>query len=194
MDTQEAIYRAITGGKGSGSAPPATSVPEMISNIMRAADDSPSRAARIAGIPDRTWRYLRGGRQPSAANLDRLRSAQRAIRVSERRQRWLRTRPGPHVVIAATVRISSDIRNRKMYISGWPRIPNAPDEDQVAGIMARTFDKWLTGNDQATEQTFMRPVNAGVSHEVELLRVFGIRLFKKRSEALRYISQPMDEE
>jgi hypothetical protein len=161
----------------------------MVAAILKSTGGHIGSAAALTGVPARTWRYLRAGRNPSPANLARLRAVQRAIRVPPGRQAWLRTTgpKGPHIVVNVTWRISQDIRDRKVLISGWPRIPHAPLEDQVDGIMGRTLDPWLAGDDDTAEHVFMRPINAGIGMEVDWLDVKEIRLFRKRSDALRYL-------
>lgn len=195
MNTDEAIYRAMTGGKGSGSA---ATVAQQVGIVMKAVGGSPKAGAQLTGIPERTWRYLRSGqRQPSSANRSKLESAVRHLRVSATRQKFLRRRGphGPKVVVSAEVQISSDVRDRKLYISRWPRVPNRPDIDQVDGITGRMLDAWLRADDYAAQAALIRPISAGVGGQgVTLNRVFAIRVFKTDSEARRYSSIAISKE
>jgi hypothetical protein len=191
QQTARAIYRAMAHPHGGPEHEP-TTVAGMVDAITKAAGGSSPRAAAMAGIAPRTWRYIKSGaRQPSAANLARLRDTQRSVRVSETRKKFLHGDPGPRVVISARVTISNDTRNRKLHISGWPRASSTDPQDQHDGMMGRILDHWLKGDDAAAVAALKAPIEAGIGHSVTLDRVFAIRTFRTDSDAASYAQVPV---
>lgn len=187
MRPETAIGQALTDGQDVTG-----SVGDQVAILMAAADGSPGRAAKLAGIPERTWRYVRSGtRQPSAQTRQRMSAAVRQLQVPPERRAWLRRKGhhGPQVVISGEIVVSEDSRVRSIYLSGWPPLPDRPAADQVDGVMGRVLDAWLTGDDAAAVAALVQPIEAGVGDQgVRLRRLSEIKLFTKASHAHRYVA------
>lgn len=187
MTPEAAIANALTGGQDT-----AGSVGDQVATLMAAAGGSPGRAAALAGIPGRTWRYIRSGtRQPSAATRQKLTAAVRQLQVPPDRRAWLRRKGhhGPQVVISGEIVVSNDSRTRSIFLTGWPRLPDRPAADQVDGVMGRVLDAWLTGDDTAALAALVRPIEAGVGDQgVTLRQLSHIKLFTKASHAHRAVA------
>lgn len=154
---RDELYRALTGGRSPRTE--GLSVAAMVGEVERFAG-SGRAAARLAGVPESTWRGLRAGRvaSPKEPTVNALRRAQRRVRLS--RGREARIRNGAPFGVRGTVVVSSDVRpERPLVISGWKAW-----DAMAAGSM---LDKWLQGDDAGAEQV----IRDAIAQEVPGMRV-----------------------
>lgn len=153
MRTELALYRRFTaalpgGALSSGRMPggEAVTIPAVVRELERV-HGSPSAAARAAGVPRSTWGHIKRGRRPSAANLGRLRDAQRAWRM--RHAAVFRTAPG--IVLHARVDISSDHRTRPLQVGRWT---DGFARRRFDAVQPAMVDAWLAGDDARAARLF----------------------------------------
>lgn len=178
MNLDDALYRAIT-SRGRKLDSELTDVRSTLAEI-EAAYGGPGKAAGALGIPGRTWRRWKAGN--NAPTPDRARVLQRAlrrIRLTRTREKFLRG--NPHIAVRAVVQVSSDIRERRLLISGWPDRPGKPP---ITGMMNDVLDAWLDGRDITAADAFTAPIEGGVDGDLIIHDVHQLRFFSKRSDAL----------
>lgn len=179
MDVTAALYKAIFKKALSTEG---GSLTRIMDEIQRSAGGSPGRAAKLAGVPPRTWRAWRGGRRPRPERIDALRAVQRRLRLPAGREQWLRGTPA--VAVWAEVQISDDIRERVLRISTWPDDSLTQETLRFGGIVGRVLDRFLAGDDDAVEDTFLAPIRHHLGQQgVSLNHVYEIKLYQRESEA-----------
>lgn len=183
MNLADELYRSITSHHRRIDTE-ATSLASMLSELTAHYGTGP-KAARALGIPGRTWRrWAHGDNRPKHDRWVLLKLAQRRIRLSATRERFLRGTP--NIVVWAGVRVSEDERDRKLLVSGWPDSdPNYP----ITGMMGPVLDAWLKGHDNAASAAFLAPINGGVDGEVTFTDVYEIKFYKSRGDALRFVAR-----
>lgn len=175
MDLQDALYRAITGGRSPRTG---GSVPSMVKEVSGRFGTKPP-----PGISDRTWRRLRAdpGHGFAKATLDALRAAQRVARVSPARARLLRG--SPIIGVAAVVRVSSDERDRRILLSAWLNPGASVRAGDQTGLMSDMLDSFLAGRDGQAAEQFRAACESGLDggtgsgRSLELVDVHMIRLW-----------------
>lgn len=177
MNLDDALYRAITsrGNKLDSE----NDLPRLLAEL-EGAYGSTAAAARALDIPRRTWRRWKDGDgTPKPDRIGVLRRAQRRLRLTRTREKFLRGKP--QIAVRAVVQVSSDIRERKLLISGWPDRPGKPP---ITGMMNDVLDAWLDGRDIAAQEAFRAPIEGGVDGDLRFHSVDQIRFFPKRGDAL----------
>lgn len=177
MNLPDALYRAINsrGRKLDSELNVRGTLAE-----LEAAYGSTAAAARALDIPRRTWRRWKDGEgTPKPDRLGVLQRGLRRVRLTATRERFLRG--SPQIVVRALVQVSSDVRERRLLISGWPDRPGKPP---ITGMMNDVLDAWLDGRDIAASEAFTAPIEGGVDGDLTFLDVHQIRLFAKRGDAL----------
>lgn len=185
MRTEDALYKAVTGGRSRVSE---GTIAGAIRDVERAAGGVHARAAQRAGIGVSTWRHLRAGRKPSKATTEKLLAAQRRARLSSTRERKLRGRPV--IGVWAETRISNDERPRRMLVSDWvdKRKPGSPD---VHDVMPEVTELFLQGRDREAADLFTTAVDGGVAGDLHLLDVKEIRVFDHHPEGVAWQRLPV---
>lgn len=155
MDLQEALYRAITGGRSPRSG---GTVPAMVTELQRTHTTTPP-----PGISARTWRRLRADPSHGYAKgtVDALRAAQRVARVSPARARLLRGTP--IIGVHAVVRISNDERDRKIILSSWLNPGRPVSAGDHTGLMRAVLGEWLGGDQDAAAGLFTAAMESGLN-------------------------------
>lgn len=154
MDFTDALYRGITNGRS--RATEGRSVPGMVAELARALGTKPP-----AGLSPRTWQRLRN--DPSKGTTPRTRSllalAQRRARLAAKREARLR-RPHPTIEITADVRISNTVQySRTLHVGKWIDA-DGYHGPMVRGVLGRTLDHWLRGDDLGAEGEMLAAIEA----------------------------------
>lgn len=184
MTPEEALYKAITShGRDmrSENRPLAVLAAEVAKGFP-----SFSAAARALDVPPRTFNRWVHGKTAHTTSERRgaLIRALRRARLSRTREKFLRG--SPHIVVRSEVKVSSDIRQRTMLVSGWPDPEDGPP---ITGMMRPVLDAWLQGHDITAADRFLAPIDGGVDGDMTFLNVKEIRFFAKRRDALSYMAQ-----
>lgn len=154
MDVEEALYRGLT------TKSPRTEgqIRGMVRELDRAhgvTPKTPYAAADALGIPRRTWRRWRAGgvTKVAPARFAALRRAQRLARLGGQKRADDLMAGRYHVGVSATIRISSDTRDRKVIVTGWPGNAN---------MMGAILPPWLRGEDQLAADRFVKRMESGL--------------------------------
>lgn len=178
MNLDDALYRAIN-SRGNKLDSELVDVPRTLA-ALEAAHGGPGRAAAALGIPGRTWRrWKSGANAPTRDRVGVLQRAERRLRLTRTREKFLRG--NPQIAVRAVVQVSSDIRERKLLISGWPDRPGKPP---ITGMMNDVLDAWLDGRDIAASDAFTAPIEGGVDGDLRFHDVSQIRFFPRWGDAL----------
>lgn len=185
MNLDDALYRAIT-SRGRKLSSEDVPLQALVHELQAALGGSSTKAGRALGIPPRTWRRWASGATKTASHEHgrMLQQALRRVRLSATRERFLRG--APHIVVHAEVKVSKDIRDRKLLVSGWPDRDGKPP---ITGMMRSVLDAWLLAHDLTAAHRFMAPIEGGVDGDLDFADVHAIRFFAKRQDALRFVSR-----
>lgn len=183
MDLENALYLGIT---DRSRASEGGLLANVVSELVGLLGTTPP-----AGISARTWRRVRANPGGSFALKTReaLRDAQRAGRVPPERLDMLRGTP--IIGVHALVRISRDIRERKIILSNWTSPDTGTAAGDGTGLMRRVLVPWLKRDDQTAAGVFLAAISAGLTgdaggrREVELVDVYEVRFWPPDEEGAR---------
>lgn len=172
MSLSDAVYRAISNRSPLTEGGPVRGI---VHELARAHGTHPP-----AGIAERTWRRARHeeGWKPTARVRDALEAAQRRARLSAGRERWLRS--PADIGISASIRVSSDVRDRRILVTRWRSW-----QQRYAGIMV---DRFLARDDASMGD----PILWALTQEVPELTIgdesgIVVRFFHTSGDADRWL-------